>query len=252
MAGDRKTWWAPVWRGLVADPAGTHLRALGKALGLLIYLIVHADRTSGVVRQRQATIARAMGFSLRTVGGWMRRLRERGYISVTGTGRAPAIRIARWRPLGPARQNPADQIGNPVPISSAETGHRPERDLPKRKDSGGEIERAADPNKSLSTRCLLPHHGAGQKRTGPTGIENGVVGRSRQELLAGDLASGLDDEAHVARYLTYAETYPEHLLRRLLSDVRAVPEREIKRSRAALFRFLLTHHADEPPTDPRD
>jgi len=98
-----KSWWAPVWSGLVVDPAGKHVRRLGKAMGLLLYLILSAERETGIVRRRMRTIASATGMPLRTVQGWLRRLRERGYVSVRQTGRVAQIDILKWKRFSNAR-----------------------------------------------------------------------------------------------------------------------------------------------------
>lgn len=252
MAEPVKTWWAPVWRGLVVDPAGKHVRFLGKSLALLVYLILHADRQTGVVRQRQATIARGMGFRPRTIRGWMRRLREGGYVALTGTGRATVMRIAKWRSLQALRQERADQTGRNMPLRAAQIGHSPNVGTPKAEHPSGEIEGTADPNKSLYTRDLIQQHGAGQKKTITNGRTNGRGAQSQEELLARDLARGLGDEAHYSRYLGYTRRFPERVLRRLLSEARAVPEQAITRSRPGLFAYLLTRYVHQHSTDSRD
>ncbi|MEM2991373.1 MAG: helix-turn-helix domain-containing protein [Halobacteria archaeon] len=69
--------------------------------------------------------------------------------------------------------------------------------------------------------------------------------KSREELLALDLADALSDRKNLPLYLSYARRYPEPLLRRILSEVKEVPFEKIKRSRAALFSYLLKKYAKE-------
>src|SRR5438105_12946195 len=88
----RSIWWGRVWRGLFVDPAGKHYRAMGRALWLYGYLIVHADRRTGTLYRRVATVARDMQVSERTVQAWMALLRQHSYINTKTTGRAMAIR----------------------------------------------------------------------------------------------------------------------------------------------------------------
>ncbi len=102
MTAPEKTWWAPLWRGLVVDPAGKHARGLKDSVWLLLYLILHADRRTGRLRCRLSIIVRDMGRPRRTIQRWMRRLRAQAYIEVRRTGRAPEIGILRWRPVGGA------------------------------------------------------------------------------------------------------------------------------------------------------
>ena len=63
--------------------------------------------------------------------------------------------------------------------------------------------------------------------------------RTKEELLALDLARGLDDLKALPLYLAYARKYSEGALRRALSEARAVPAAQIKKSRGALFNHLI-------------
>lgn len=92
-------WWGPVWRGLFVDPAGKHYHAMGRALWLYGYLIVHADRRTGTLYRTVATVARDMQVSRRTIQAWLALLRQHGYIRTKTTGRALAIGIEKWRPI---------------------------------------------------------------------------------------------------------------------------------------------------------
>jgi hypothetical protein len=92
-------WWGPIWRGLFVDPAGKHYRAMGRALWLYGYLIIHANRGSGILYRRVRTIADDMQVSERTIQAWLALLRRHCYISTKTTGRALSIKIEKWRPL---------------------------------------------------------------------------------------------------------------------------------------------------------
>jgi len=63
--------------------------------------------------------------------------------------------------------------------------------------------------------------------------------KTKEELLALDLARGLDDLKALPLYLAYARKYSEGALRRALSEARAVPAAQIKKSRGALFNHLI-------------
>ncbi len=71
------------------------------------------------------------------------------------------------------------------------------------------------------------------------------IPETRQELLALDLAEALNDRKALLVYLSYARKYPESLLRRILVNVKEIPADEIKKSRAALFIFLIKKYAQE-------
>jgi hypothetical protein len=92
-------WWGPIWRGLFVDPTGKHYRAMGRALWLYGYLIVHANRRTGTLYRNVATIACDMQASGRTIQAWIALLRRHGYITTKTTGRSLVIRIEKWRPI---------------------------------------------------------------------------------------------------------------------------------------------------------
>lgn len=92
-------WWGPVWRGLFVDPAGKHYHAMGKALWLYGYLIVHANRKTGTLYRSLSTITRDMQIPKRTIQAWLSVLRKHGYIKTKTTGRALLIEIEKWRTI---------------------------------------------------------------------------------------------------------------------------------------------------------
>jgi DNA-binding transcriptional ArsR family regulator len=67
--------------------------------------------------------------------------------------------------------------------------------------------------------------------------------KKRDELLAAELAEALNDRKGFNLYLAYTRKYPESLLRRTLSEVKAVPEEKIKKGRPALLNHLIRKHA---------
>ena len=76
--------------------------------------------------------------------------------------------------------------------------------------------------------------------------------RTREELLALDLASALSDTKGLRLYLSYAKRYPESLLRKVLGEVKEIPEERIRKSRAALFNHIVRKHAKETSNNHRD
>lgn len=66
---------------------------------------------------------------------------------------------------------------------------------------------------------------------------------SKENLIASDIATALDDQYHREDYLAFARTYPESFLRRILSEVKRTPYHKIKKSRSALFKYLVHYYA---------
>lgn len=92
-------WWTHVWNGLVRDPTGKHFRSIGTAIWLYLYLLLTANWRTGRSFRRIRTIAAETSFSERNIQRWLRRLRDRGYIRTTSTGRFLNISITKWRPI---------------------------------------------------------------------------------------------------------------------------------------------------------
>jgi len=94
-----------------------------------------------------------------------------------------------------------------------------------------------DPNKNIRTRtnnnAVVSISGKRLSREEQT---------ARESLLASDMAEALDDRKNIKKYLCYARTYPEIILRGFLSQVRQMPNDKIRKSRAALFSFLLRQY----------
>ena len=95
-----RRWWGPVWRGLPVEPTAKHYRAMGKAVWLYLYLIIHANRKTGVLFRLTQVVALDMGLSVRTIRYWIARLSKAGYVQSKRNGRGLTISILKWKPLG--------------------------------------------------------------------------------------------------------------------------------------------------------
>lgn len=119
-----KTWWAPVWRGLVVDPEGKHCRRMKNAVWLFLHLVLHADRRSGRLQRKCRTIAKEMGLPEKTIRRWLKTLKDQGYIETRNTGRCLEIGIKLWKNTGGnssvTQQN--DQLW-PARVDSREESH---------------------------------------------------------------------------------------------------------------------------------
>ena len=88
-----------MWRGLVVDQSAKHYKAMRSAIWLYMYLVLHADRQTGILTRKLATIARDMQVNIRTIQYWFAKLRKAGYVMVRNSGRSLEIRIQKWKPL---------------------------------------------------------------------------------------------------------------------------------------------------------
>lgn len=65
---------------------------------------------------------------------------------------------------------------------------------------------------------------------------------TKEEFLARDLARELNDAINLGFYLSVVKRYPEYLLRKTLSQVKQIPKSKIKKSKGALFNYLIQKH----------
>jgi hypothetical protein len=62
---------------------------------------------------------------------------------------------------------------------------------------------------------------------------------SYERKLANEIADTLQDRDSITMHLQYVRKYKEEFLRRILNKVMALPDSKIRRSRAALYTFLI-------------
>jgi hypothetical protein len=94
-----KEWWAPIRNGLVTDPRAKHIKAMGPALALYLYLHIFANRDKGRLFRKYQTISEHMGVPVATLKKWMKRLKTRGYVKLTSLGDGLSIQITKFRPI---------------------------------------------------------------------------------------------------------------------------------------------------------
>jgi len=66
---------------------------------------------------------------------------------------------------------------------------------------------------------------------------------AREELVASDIADALDDRGNIKTYIPFANQYHESFLREILSEVKRTPQYKIRKSRKALFMYLVNYYA---------
>ena len=62
---------------------------------------------------------------------------------------------------------------------------------------------------------------------------------TKEEKLAREIASALNDEDALTIHIGYAQKYSEAFLRKTLQKVLSIPEEQIRKTRGALFTFLI-------------
>jgi len=235
-------WWAPLWKGLVIDPKGRHYNAMGSAVWLLIYFILSADRKTGTLKRKIETISKGMGASLRTVRRWLITLQRGGYIEANSNGRCLVIAISRWKsfpqgfPHGPYL---ATQSGHVWPGRMSIYGHsqEPENGLKTAQPSRDSASGAAPYDRTIKKDRLTIND-----VTAKTSLT------SRDVAVAMEICQAFKDEANLALYLSYVRKYDHEIIKKAFEEAIKTPANKIKKTRGALFNYLVQYYAGEQTT----
>lgn len=65
-----------------------------------------------------------------------------------------------------------------------------------------------------------------------------------ESKFAYELANALNDKESLALYISFTEKYQEDFLRRILFRVMSIPDNKIKRTRGALFTYLVNQYGN--------
>jgi hypothetical protein len=248
----QKQWWVPVWTGLVLDSRGRHCHKMKTALWLHLYFLLNADRRTGCLKRKIKTICEDTGIRPGTVIRWLSILRKGGYIVTRSTGRCLEVKITKWRAAdGWKLEGQTIKNFNPRPprieISRREIQAQNSSFLKGKKHQKPEA------NERTINRYLLTKD-IDQKKI--LGSASETIKRldlkTREELLAWDLAKALNDLPGFPLYLSCAKKFPEPFLRRILAKVKEVPPRKIRKSQGALFNYLIQKHAPKTAHHPGD
>lgn len=239
-----KQWWAAIWKGLIMDERATHYRSMKSALWLFLYLVLNADRKTGHLSRRISTISADMGIERATILRWLRCLRERGYIQSQSTGRALHIQIHKWKSAAPKMPLQRCAFSHPRGDKNATSHSAPKGS--KTAPLSQKVEADVAPNERSLKKGLLKIDIDRKKLFFDRALSyQGQKPKTKQELLACDLARDLGDQEGLPLYLSYAAKYPESLLREVLSTTRQMPQSKIRKSRGALFNYLIQQYASQ-------
>ena len=112
---EHKQWWAPVWTGLVVDQGGKHCRKMKTSVWLFLYLVLHANRRTGLLMRKVRTISKDMGITRDTTIRWLKVLRAEGYIATLNTGRYLTIQVKNWKAFQVLAGSNSRTGNNPIP-----------------------------------------------------------------------------------------------------------------------------------------
>jgi hypothetical protein len=72
------------------------------------------------------------------------------------------------------------------------------------------------------------------------------IPNTKREYLAVMIAESFNDLSQVKLYITYCKKYPLNIIHRAFSEAKNFPVEKIKKSRAAIFFYLIKTYAHRP------
>jgi hypothetical protein len=235
----QRQWWAPIWKGLVMDQDAKHCRQIKAALWLYLYLLLNANRGTGVLARKIETISRDMGVPRGTIVRWLDVLRTQGYVETTNTGRSLTIQVARWKPIG---QIAKSRHQKSRPISTRYTKYATTGEPEIQSTSLHNSSSATAANKTIVKINLINEMRDGGRHGRSCGEFEAVGTLAGRETLAQELAKALDDSTGIELYRSYCRRFPERHLRDVLSEVQRIPTEQITKGRGALFTYLVQNY----------
>ena len=226
----------------MCDGNAKHYRRMKAALWLFLYLLAYADRRSGFLKRKIKTISADMGIPRDTIIRWLNILRKGRYITTENTSRCLHIQITRWKNLSevgniqPQKLEESDLCGWKNP-----TGGKPHEYLKslllRRKAAG-----FPEPNDITIKKDILKNDIDGNLPSNNSPASKGLgLGKGNGQV-AVKIATALNDYKNLALYRSYSKKYPASLLWKVLGEVEMVPPEKIKKSRGALFNYLVQHY----------
>lgn len=73
-------------------------------------------------------------------------------------------------------------------------------------------------------------------------MSNEINKKSKEYKLACEIADALNDMDSLEIHISFAESFNESVLRKIFNRVMSIPEDKIKRTRGALYTYLVKNH----------
>lgn len=80
-------------------------------------------------------------------------------------------------------------------------------------------------------------------------MDNPLFAPQYENKLAYELANTLNDREAIQLYVNFTKKYHEEFLRKILLRVMSIPDNKIRRTRGALFTYLVNQHGNNHSRD---
>ena len=178
------------------------MKSLGSALWLYIHIVLEVDQR-GLFIRRLGRIVTVLGVDEAEVQGWLDRLSQARLIEVLSPAPFLVIRLCSW--------------------------------------SGSNPSQAADPpagsSQSSNLHIEVPVSSSSSAAAAFSKQEDGGLGEG--EGLLRDVLDALGEEAEAEEFRALLPRYSPAIIRQALRRVETTPLGQIRKSRVALFRYLL-------------
>lgn len=230
------------------DSEGRHIKRMGSSLSLFLYLILKANAKTGFLTKSYKEISKETGIKAKTIRNWMGNLKSKDYIFTKKQNRGLLIYVKKWKtfkhqivPLNETAQKGShiDNKNAQIQSDSLPKFGRLEnlkvgkifysREKMKQRDQSN-IYDMKKLNNDINNDGSSSHN------------KFNSLFLTKEELLARGLAEGLDDTANLGFYISTTRKYPEEFLREIYRHVKGIPLNKIKKSRGALFNYLIQKH----------
>ncbi|WAC07987.1 MAG: hypothetical protein OS130_01950 [Thermodesulfobacteriota bacterium] len=228
----------------MVDQEAKHYRRMKNAIWLFLYLLLHASREDGHLLRKIKTLSRDMCLRRGMILRWLSLLKKHDYISTKNTGRYLSIQIKKWKAL-PGAPNMELQKYQKSYFRRIKN-HTLEKFSESRNSfiASQESKASFSPNDIMIKKAFLKNDIDNKKFFHSTfNSFKEFKPKTRTEYLALELAEALKDPKGLGLYISYSNKFPEPLLRRVLSEVKQIPDKKIKKSRGALFNHLIQKYA---------
>ncbi len=208
-------------RSLLQAPLGVEnaVVRLDESLWLYVWIMANAN-AHGIVCRTSTTVAQALAVSEGTILDWVERLRRSGLI--TGGSPPPylVMKLAFWPGRTLSLNEKSSVSGGSGSAAVA-----------------GSLQTAAEQQQAANNSSVSRPAGSGDRGAG----EGARLLAEAAAVLGENATAGIRD---------LLSQYPAGLVRRALVRVRETPTGQIRKSRLALFRYLLIKFANESRHEP--
>lgn len=233
-----KSWWRPLWSGLIIHPTAKHLDRMGNSVWLYLYFLLKATQPTGTLATSYKTISKEMGVSRETIRKWLRVLKKNNYVEVINMSKGLSVQIRSYKSTGCPEQ--ATVSGQISPLEVSRLGQGETEQKPQNLQSLSDIiqQRRFSPVDNVNRLNKLDNN-VNVIYENKYFYENEFIPQNKEELLALDIAKGLQDTKNLRAYLNLTKQHSGSFLRTIFGQVKELPDDKIKKSKGAYFMFLV-------------